>query len=873
MDVNSTKFHLLRGAADWQRCQENPNLIPLPWQDAAWDADRNAVTLQPALTLFRHKQTSPLAVERRRGAARDAYGNQFWIAQNRQEIVWIPAADQKPVLFWTQSVTPPITTPDQFHPTVVTPTMPLTLAGMAVNTAQYLIVGYTGGPVGEKGVLLFDLRAGGPPIRLIFPTVSVFEPFDMAADADGNVWILDRTHRTYWGLDREFRLIGKPVPAATPPEPPEFAPIPPLPAVPPVTHPTPTEGFALEAVAPVSIEAMPDGTVLILDTPPGTAPSRLFRYHLADRIGAPQDLIAALHVATDGTNETADHLDVRGYDLSFQAQTADRRVLYIVEQDGNQVIAFETLLGKAAPPANFGALTLTASDAYLPLLYFGGRALLTHGGDIYYDVTVATGKVDRDASTRWVTLQSIGQPHFAREALLYTPILDGKAQDCVWHRLFLDACLPADTSVEISSRAANSLELLVATMFRPEPRLYLRGCGAEIPYYDPFPGNTDPDRGVYETLFQEAQGQYLQIQLRLIGNGRATPVLSHLRAYYPRFSYPRHYLPALYLENAESLSFLERMLANPEGFYSEIEGKIENVSALFDARSAPPETLDWLASWMGLLVDPLWQTIQQRRADATLTSGTLIMEGGVRQQAPDRRRLLIRFARHLYERRGTLEGLRFALHLLLDPCLETTLDRLKRLAVVPQSGGQAVNTNPPGTSSLVRDLKQYGLPLPTPISSDADLEDLLYLLVAAPNRPSTIRIVERFRTRGGRAAVEGDPTASGGGTVATSATVAHRFTVLIPQGLLPEEEAMVNRLIQLERPAHTLFDVRYYWEGFRVGEARLGIDTLLSSTPTYLPVLLGSTALTAGYLSARPPMDAPDRVISDRDRVGDMPAL
>lgn len=878
MDVTGTRFHLIQGKADWEQCLEDGSKAFSGWQNAVWEARRDAMTLRPALNLFRHLAISPLAPETRRGAARDAFGNQFWISENRQEVWWNPAADNAPVRFWMQSAEAPVISNDRFQVCIPPlPETPFTLAGMAVTVHQYLVVGYLGASSAEeKGVLLFDLRAGGPPTRLVFPEEAAFVPFDMTADASGNVWILDRVNRAYWGLDREFRLLGSEAAPSAAPEPPAFEPVVPEADVPQVQPSTPVKGFAIEAVSAVGIKALPDGSLLILDTPAALTASRLYRYSLADRIGAPLDLVAQVDVITEGTNQTADHLDVRGYDLAYLAETPERGTLFVVEEDGNQAIAFLADFSTPIVPSRFGTLTLTAEPTYLPLHYFGGRALFAQGEEVYYDVTAGA---ERDKTTRWVTLQAIEQPRYDLEAVLDTPVFDGKTQECVWHRLFLDACLPSDAGVTVATRAANSLTLLNAMPFTLEPRPYRRSRGAEIPYYQPFPGNTDPEIGTYETLFQQAQGQYLQIRLTLTGSGRVTPVLYRLRAYYPRFSYPRHYLPSVYLEDAESLSFLERFLANTEGFYSEIEGKIENVSALFDGRSAPPETLDWLAGWMGLLLDPIWESLQQRRNTPMGRSLAMraLNQSGLCPPA-DRRRLLLRFARHLYQRRGTLEGLNFALHLLLDASLETLLAQLKEIAVLPE----AVRADPKGVENLprigllAREINRLGLTLPTPATSEVELEDMLYELIVASLRPSPIRIVERFRTHPGRAAVEGDTSGTSEGSADTDLSPsdwAHRFSVLIPQGRLPEEEAMVRRIVHLEKPAHTQFDVRYYAEGFRVGGARLGLDTILGETPNYPPILLGRSVLPEGYLGARPPMDASDRVIADLDRVGEMPPL
>ena len=62
--------------------------------------------------------------------------------------------------------------------------------------------------------------------------------------------------------------------------------------------------------------------------------------------------------------------------------------------------------------------------------------------------------------------------------------------------------------------------------------------------------------------------------------------------------------------------------------------------------------------------------------------------------------------------------------------------------------------------------------------------------------------------------------------------------------------------------------MRRYWDYFRAGEARLGLDTILGEENRFRPVVLGRDYLAEGYLSAAHPMDVPERWISDRDRPG-----
>jgi phage tail-like protein len=94
---------------------------------------------------------------------------------------------------------------------------------------------------------------------------------------------------------------------------------------------------------------------------------------------------------------------------------------------------------------------------------------------------------------------------------------------------------------------------------------------------------------------------------------------------------------------------------------------------------------------------------------------------------------------------------------------------------------------------------------------------------------------------------------------------AHRFVVLLPMprtayidtAAQDERLALARRVIELEKPAHTTFDVRFYWAMFRVGEARLGYDTVVelgSRSPQFMsPLALGQGHLVEGYLALAHP--------------------
>ncbi|HEY0173000.1 MAG TPA: hypothetical protein VGB98_18445 [Pyrinomonadaceae bacterium] len=895
MDVNGTRFHLVKGRADWRRWAEERRddtgalltTKPGVFKTAEFDAEAGVMRLRTRLVVFvSARGGAALRPKQRRGAAADAFKNWYWISSDRSKIYWRPLGSNKSRVFWSRESSAPACAPtSDFAPVAEAEPPPFELAGLAVTSHHYLVVGDTA----SRGLLVFDLHAGGAPMRLRFPVGVPFEPFDMAAAPGGGVWILDRANKTYWGLDRNFCVLSEGASRyeITPEEEEVFHVEGGTAAVRPARRFP--KGFPLPAGAdePLAIEALPDGSVFILDSPAYARPdvqpppaSRVFHMRRADPLSAPLELFApSVETVNELGGATGTGLSVVGYDFVFLPSGEDpstkgmkgtKGTLRVVEREGNQCVDFDLDLSASPNPPR-------VTPDFRPMHYFGSRALVAHRGETFYDVV--SGDPLNDRAVRWTQLQEIDERRYTPRAVLLSPVLDGRERGCVWHRLMLDACVPAESSIEVWTRAHDDEALLEQVEWSPEPLPYLRAAGPELPYFDSFPqyatlAELPENTGTWELLFQRARGRFAQVRLVLRGNGRTTPHLHSLRVYYPRFSYPRNYLPKVYQDDAGSADFLERMLANEEGFYTEIEGRVSDVSLLFDPRGAPPEALDWLAGWVGIVLDPLWAGIQGARQERAANLPT-----GFRLKPYDRRRLFIRYARKLYDRRGTHAGIRFALMLLLDPCLEVLLARLKRAAARPEE---------PASLSLLEELRRYGLlerygrPEPPgvprtrlrPSLDEWEYEDLLYEYVLSPMRPSKVRIVERYRTRGGRRLQEGDASVGGGGEGNPAAAeapdaYAHQFSVLVPEELTPEEEAMTRRVTELEKPAHTSFDVRRYWDFFRVGEGRVGIDTVLGEESRFVETLLGRAYLAEGYLRPPHPANTTDRLVSDRDRLGE----
>jgi phage tail-like protein len=643
MDANQTRFQLVFGKNDWFGPGSGS-----PPEDTGleWRASDSTVGLRQSVFVFPAVPgTSALTAMDRRGAAQDQYGNYYWVSAAQDELLFLGAGQQNAQHFW--SAKDLVSSSAQsgfgaFSPLAAEPVAGFQFGGLAVTADHYLLVG----TIDPGGLMLFDLYTGGAPMVFRWPAGVAFAPFDIAARADGGAWILDRVNRQYWGIDAHFRVLAPLGGPGTVKRPVDFQPAggsaSERAACEPEEHVAASQAMWIAAQSAIGIAALPDGSVLILDSPPGLGYSQIYRYRLMNLLGGP----IALNQIDVG--QTAPYA-LLGQDLAFVAAAGQgstgsdvQGTLSIADSLGMQTFSFNY-------DSSNPAWAMEPNPQFLPMLRFGGKALVTNAGGVSYDF-----------DQRWAPLVAQPRARFEQQATWTLPrrdvtfetdpdscAFDGKEPGCVWHRLLMDGTIPSGTRVLVQSRAADSKSALRAADWNPEPQPYLRFTGPELPYYRPAMGCCSNKTGTWELLFQSAVGRYLQIQLTLVGNGRATPRLQALRAYYPRFSYLKKYLPAVYQNDATSASFLERYLANPEGFFTVLEGRIQQVQELFDPRTVPADYLDWLASWMGVSFDFTWST-------AT-------------------RRFFLENAPRFFQSRGTSDGMVRMIRMALDPCADASL--------------------------------------------------------------------------------------------------------------------------------------------------------------------------------------------------------
>jgi phage tail-like protein len=229
-----------------------------------------------------------------------------------------------------------------------------------------------------------------------------------------------------------------------------------------------------------------------------------------------------------------------------------------------------------------------------------------------------------------------------------------------------------------------------------------------------------------------------------------------------------------------------------EGFLGETEARGVDRDVLLDPRSSPDECLPWLASFVGLVLDERWATAPSPDGHGSV----------------DARRAIIREAVWLFRYRGTVPGLKRFIELYVGvPVLVMEHFRMRGIgAAVLGDGGDAFSSSVVGVGFRIGGA--VGSETATPI--DGSVEDA-------------------FRTH------------------------AHRFTVIVPAPLTDEQLDVVKHIIQVHRPAHTIFDVCTAGVGMRVGRGlMLAVSSVIGPTGGFSPFQTGGSVIGRGAIIGKP---------------------
>jgi phage tail-like protein len=195
---------------------------------------------------------------------------------------------------------------------------------------------------------------------------------------------------------------------------------------------------------------------------------------------------------------------------------------------------------------------------------------------------------------------------------LLTTAIDSGQPRCRWHRVRVDADIPAGTSVLVA----------VATSEEPTPDGRKAGP-ADADGYPTGPPNPrdwqDAGAASADFLIDQAPGRYLYLRLRLTGDGTATPVVHRIRLDFPRVT-SADQLPAVYTQDPAAADFTERFLSLFDAAFEEADRAVERYPALLDPRGVPDEVLPWLGGLLGLAFDRGWDAAIRRNLIAAAPS-------------------------------------------------------------------------------------------------------------------------------------------------------------------------------------------------------------------------------------------------------------
>lgn len=465
-------------------------------------------------------------------------------------------------------------------------------------------------------------------------------------------------------------------------------------------------------------------------------------------------------------------------------------------------------------------------------------------------------------------LHKLSFPFYTRQGEAFnkqqTAPLDSGEKGAVWHRLYIEASIPKGCGVRIwlaanddvvdhtSDTSLNWYEHRFGERFQNAAVGDVPiGCWSphrsELAYHPGLlPCQPEQNRkGLFSVLIQRSglkvrslRGRYLYLRVELSGTGNTTPEVFAIRSYSKRFSYVEHYLPKLYWENtfapeadqpgsSSNADFLERFIDNMEGILTSVEDRIAYSDLVTRPQTTPPESLDWLASWVGFQFEAGWNESQRRR--------------------------FLKYSSQLYQWNGTLRGLNLMLDIATDGAV---------------GGGEIVV------------LEDYRLRRTFATILGANLDD--------ENDPLTLGGIETGNSFVGDTLFLGDEQRreflamySADLRVAKEEAdaidaffdrLAFRVSILVHESIESQDHGMIQRVAERMVPAHVEFRIIATSAPLLVGITSLvGVDTYLARHPAAKPARVDVSGIGRGdYVMGPAALDP--RFIGDTEKAPELPS-
>ncbi|XVU28355.1 phage tail protein [Actinoplanes sp. CA-054009] len=367
---------------------------------------------------------------------------------------------------------------------------------------------------------------------------------------------------------------------------------------------------------------------------------------------------------------------------------------------------------------------------------------------------------------------------YPAEGTFTTGLIDSGISRCRWHRVRIDADLPASTAVSVSIVVSED------------------GRFADTDWQTAPPGRTD-------FLVDQPPGRYLTARVRLSGDTSHTPALHRIRLDFPRAT-SADLLPAAFRQDPAADDFTERFLSLFDASLAEIDRVVERHTALLDPAGVPDQALPWLAGLLGLSFEAGWDS--------------------------DLRRALIAAAPELYRRRGTPWALAEAIRLVfgVTPVIdELARDRrwarigAGRIGAVRLFGRSTSRFRLDGSALGAAPLRSFGDPDTDPLTEHAHR-----FRVLLPDGTAELDAVRRLVDQQAPAHTRGSVRLGRAGFV-----VGHRSTVGVDTAFVPLPPPVLGGAhpLRLDHGGILRPGPRGTRRGLRIGEvSAVGIHTQVS---------------------------------------------
>ncbi|WP_300336138.1 phage tail protein [Accumulibacter sp.] len=401
---------------------------------------------------------------------------------------------------------------------------------------------------------------------------------------------------------------------------------------------------------------------------------------------------------------------------------------------------------------------------------------------------------------------------YRQHGTLFSFALDAEHDQTQWGRLVVEACIPAGTAIRFRAFTRDELEF--------DDPIDGIGLAGETPVlsqhtWDHYAGESqtlfrDPSQrplrpapadgfALYDAPLIVAPGRYLWLVFEFSGTRSKSPRLRSARVEYPGHDLLKK-LPRTLWREAASRDFLFRYLMAPAAMLDEWQAVASERQRLLDARIAPEAALPWLASFLGLVIDPCWSPAVQRQ---------MILEAAT-----------------LFRTRGTLASLKRMVEILSGA--EVVIIEHFRL----RGGGVVGNPQVNASQAVLGVGYRVGGAIGGALGGALGEPRRQALATEQPVASAAVDDVQNFDD------------------------FAHRFTVSVVAALDARQLDCVRRLIEIHKPAHTDFTLCTASSGIRAGlGAHLGISSVIGKSAGFEQGLMGDAVLGAGYLLGRPEID------------------